>query len=1294
MATTLRFVLLGDDKASPAFERFARQVEQSNKAVGRNQAALKKQQDQQDSTSRSLAGLIGNVSGFGDVATAASGKSSIFARALAAVNVATGVAEPALAGVVVAAGAVAAAYASAAAGAIAYKVALTPLLAETKNVTDAQTKLDSARTAAQIAFRAALASGASQQTAAAARTKAMTAAQEKYNAAIKGTPAPVVALAKSLKTTQDAYKGWANSLARPVLAPLQKGLTLVKPLLHDLTPLVLAGAKAIGILAGQAAKSLSGGGLQKFIAQLVPHVVPAMVSLGHSIANIAVGIGGIIRAFLPMADTVGSGVEKLTAKFREWAVSLPSHTGFQSLMNTFRTETPLAVAVLKNLAEIIRNVAAATVGLASPANSKALLQILTPLSQVMVRLTANAGLVRTVIYLGLLRSSLGKLNAVFGTVNTGVGTLRSLVTTVQKLGIIARFTEGFNDARVAASAFSGTAGTLGGKLAALVARTGTAGAVIAGLAGPLALAASGITAMVVATIRFNQTHGFTAAMTAVNKLLAEMAVRIGFSVAGWQNLARVTAATADSNRRLVQALDQSAGGIDRSNIVAQAYILHVEQINRIHAAAAVAARNLSSQLGVLADAYGLTQAGAAQLAAKAGVTASALAAGGAAGQAAFRKIVAYAGGAGQATLQSIKLTTAQNALKLSLDKVTNGLLAGQSATLAYQQAQKSALQAINASSTGLRGQSSAALAARQAVLQATQAAIDLAAAESHQKNGMDKASQTIRDQIHWLQVHAGKSRFARDEIHALREEEAKLRDIHQKLLVTASGFWKVTGALPGGVPVTGGGPRGGAAQGMFVSRGRPGVDDQLIMAQRGELVVPAPMVKAGLADHLRGMIPGFAAGGVIGQHAGLAGMPKWLAAEDRATLHALSSATAKAAAAAMRAAQAAASSGGPGMPGPGGGAPAANAALARRLYPPWGSGAEWNAWNTLEMHEAGWNQYARNSSSGAYGIPQALPPSKMGAAANPPQSNPTAQIRWMIGYIKGRYGDPINAWAQYYNHPGGVGWYAKGGVVGGGKSKRHVSPQQQKWLNQLARDVKVLEAAQKHAAKRRRELNRGLAIDELWFLTHPGVKKGGIGWNEHEKALRRDRRLLRHFNNRENDRERELGKKIALLRLLTHYPRGKMYGGPGVPAPIDSGGGAGDGGGDLGGGDTGGGVTSAPSGPPPIPPPPMPAWMVTAGLGSGASAPSPFMFPSPVMAPRSFGGGMSLPDPIASRSFSGGRFMGGGGGGGFDLGAVIAAIQAMHQDMVGAVGRVAPGVSRGVDRSQNSMAARVAGRFS
>jgi hypothetical protein len=123
--------------------------------------------------------------------------------------------------------------------------------------------------------------------------------------------------------------------------------------------------------------------------------------------------------------------------------------------------------------------------------------------------------------------------------------------------------------------------------------------------------------------------------------------------------------------------------------------------------------------------------------------------------------------------------------------------------------------------------------------------------------------------------------------------------------------------------------------------------------------------------------------------------------------------------------------GGAGTAGPGGGAPAANAALARRMMPAWGSGMEWYNWNQLEMSEAGWNQFARNPSSGAYGIPQALPPGKMGAAANPPQSNPAAQISWMIGYIKSVYGDPVNANA----HEQAFHWYDTGyGVLPPGLS--------------------------------------------------------------------------------------------------------------------------------------------------------------------------------------------------------------------------------------------------------------------
>jgi hypothetical protein len=63
-------------------------------------------------------------------------------------------------------------------------------------------------------------------------------------------------------------------------------------------------------------------------------------------------------------------------------------------------------------------------------------------------------------------------------------------------------------------------------------------------------------------------------------------------------------------------------------------------------------------------------------------------------------------------------------------------------------------------------------------------------------------------------------------------------------------------------------------------------------------------------------------------------------------------------------------------------------------------------WN----HESGWRYDAENP-SGAYGIPQALPGSKMASAGPDWQTNPATQIKWGLGYIKQLYGNPCNAWA-------------------------------------------------------------------------------------------------------------------------------------------------------------------------------------------------------------------------------------------------------------------------------------------
>jgi hypothetical protein len=73
----------------------------------------------------------------------------------------------------------------------------------------------------------------------------------------------------------------------------------------------------------------------------------------------------------------------------------------------------------------------------------------------------------------------------------------------------------------------------------------------------------------------------------------------------------------------------------------------------------------------------------------------------------------------------------------------------------------------------------------------------------------------------------------------------------------------------------------------------------------------------------------------------------------------------------------------------------------------------------LFTRESGWNTYATNPSSGAYGIPQSLPASKMASAGADWKTNPFTQVRWGLNYIANRYGSPCGAWA----HSQSVGWY-------------------------------------------------------------------------------------------------------------------------------------------------------------------------------------------------------------------------------------------------------------------------------
>lgn len=88
--------------------------------------------------------------------------------------------------------------------------------------------------------------------------------------------------------------------------------------------------------------------------------------------------------------------------------------------------------------------------------------------------------------------------------------------------------------------------------------------------------------------------------------------------------------------------------------------------------------------------------------------------------------------------------------------------------------------------------------------------------------------------------------------------------------------------------------------------------------------------------------------------------------------------------------------------------------IARQIF-----GSQYSCAASLIQKESGWNVGATNPSSGAYGLPQSLPGSKMASAGADWRTNPATQLRWMKSYVDSRYGGICNAWQHSKNH----NWY-------------------------------------------------------------------------------------------------------------------------------------------------------------------------------------------------------------------------------------------------------------------------------
>lgn len=208
------------------------------------------------------------------------------------------------------------------------------------------------------------------------------------------------------------------------------------------------------------------------------------------------------------------------------------------------------------------------------------------------------------------------------------------------------------------------------------------------------------------------------------------------------------------------------------------------------------------------------------------------------------------------------------------------------------------------------------------------------------------------------------------------------------------------------------------AAGGQVTGGVAGRDSVPIMAMPGEVVVPTHMVSAGAVDHLRGKLPGFAGGGLVGpvssaiSTAGSMEASFGLAAAEAFAQAAQSAAQAAAASAAQISLSGVSNT-------------SAMAALQSAAAKAGWTGAQWTALYDVEMREAGFNLTAKNPSSGAYGMAQFINGPSEYAQYGGNSTTAAGQAVAMVNYIKSRYGTPEAAWA----HEQQFGWYGHGGMI-------------------------------------------------------------------------------------------------------------------------------------------------------------------------------------------------------------------------------------------------------------------------
>jgi hypothetical protein len=446
-------------------------------------AAEKKLDDTNASLSSRLAGLkpqlkavgdsAGAITGVGDAFAIFSKDASMASKVMSGFSLATGLLEAPLSGLIVGVGGLAAAIAAGGIGLMAFgavaKSNYTAASTAANQVQTAQTSYNATVKAATFAYQESMATATTAAQKKAAATKLAAAQQSAETAQVKATAKaydqltpPQIALSQAIGNAKNSWQSFVQANTSGVSQIMTQGIGLLPQVFKMMQPFIDSTTAGLGVLMGKLQGAMGSGWLKSFASDMATFSGPAVAGIGTAIGNVIKGIAGIVDAFIPMGVTVLGGLDKITAKFATWGQTITQHSGFQSLMQMAQADMPYVIEIVKNLGTAIVNLGKSMTGLSSFSNSKMLLQMAAPLSQLVAYLSqANPALLRFGLYALAAGGAVNKLRPAFEGIKGGIDAVKGGASAFRDLSA------GFSNSAAAASEATGVWGTVGGKISSI-----------------------------------------------------------------------------------------------------------------------------------------------------------------------------------------------------------------------------------------------------------------------------------------------------------------------------------------------------------------------------------------------------------------------------------------------------------------------------------------------------------------------------------------------------------------------------------------------------------------------------------------------------------------------------------------------------------------------------------------------------------------------------------------------------------------------------------------------------------